>query len=162
MEFKTKNNKVIKIKFDFRTMFMINKQLATKNKDTGASNNDGVGTLFNNILNHNEQGLIDLITVAGKTSLGKALTEDDAIVAIEKWLEDNDAEDTEKLFEEIKEEMIESGFFKGKILKYIKGMQMQFKTIKIVFSKNTHLFGISQIIFLTRNWFGLFFNDFIT
>ena len=49
MEFKTKNNKVIKIKFDFRTMFMINKQLATKNKDTGASNNDGVGTLFNNI-----------------------------------------------------------------------------------------------------------------
>ena len=123
MEFKTKNNKVIKIKFDFRTMFMINKQLATKNKDTGAGNNDGVGTLFNNILNHNEQGLIDLITVAGKTSLGKALTEDDAIVAIEKWLEDNDAEDTEKLFEEIKEEMIESGFFKGKILKYIKGMQ---------------------------------------
>ena len=92
MEFKTKNNKVIKIKFDFRTMFMINKQLATKNKDTGAGNNDGVGTLFNNILNHNEQGLIDLITVAGKTSLGKALTEDDAIVAIEKWLEDNDAE----------------------------------------------------------------------
>lgn len=123
MEFKTKNNKVIKIKFDFRTMFMINKQLATKNKDTGVSNNDGVGTLFNNILNHNEQGLIDLITVAGKTSLGKALTEDDAIVAIEKWLEDNDAEDTEKLFDEIKEEMIESGFFKGKILKYIKGMQ---------------------------------------
>lgn len=123
MEFKTKNNKVIKIKFDFRTMFMINKQLATKNKDTGAGNNDGVGTLFNNILNHNEQGLIDLITVAGKTSLGKALTEDDAIVAIEKWLEDNDAEDTEKLFEEIKEEMIESGFFKGKILKYIKGMK---------------------------------------
>lgn len=123
MEFKTKNNKVIKIKFDFRTMFMINKQLATKNKDTGASNNDGVGTLFNNILNHNEQGLIDLIIVAGKTSLSKALTEDDAIVAIEKWLEDNGAEDTEKLFEEIKEEMIESGFFKGKILKYIKGMQ---------------------------------------
>lgn len=123
MEFKTKNNKVIKIKFDFRTMFIINKQLATKNKDTGAGNNDGVGTLFNNILNHNEQGLIDLITVAGKTSLGKALTEDDAIVAIEKWLEDNDAEDTEKLFEEIKEEMIESGFFKGKISQYIKGMQ---------------------------------------
>ena len=50
MEFKTKNNKVIKIKFDFRTMFMINKQLATKNKDTGVSNNDGVGTLFNNNL----------------------------------------------------------------------------------------------------------------
>lgn len=123
MEFKTKNNKVIKIKFDFRTMFMINKQLATKNKDTGAGNNDGVGTLFNNILNHNEQGLIDLITVAGKTSLGKALTEDDAIVAIEKWLEDNNAEDTEKLFEEIKEEMIESGFFKRKISQYIKAMQ---------------------------------------
>lgn len=123
MEFKTKNNKVIKIKFDFRTMFLINKQLATKNKDTGAGNNDGVGTLFNSILNHNEQGLIDLIIVAGKTSLGKAITEDDAITAIEKWLVDNEAEDTEKLFEEIKEEMIESGFFKGKISQYIKAMQ---------------------------------------
>ena len=45
MEFKVKN-KIIEIKFDYRTMFKVDKQLATKNKETGASNNDGVGTLF--------------------------------------------------------------------------------------------------------------------
>jgi hypothetical protein len=39
MEFKVKN-KIIEIKFDYRTMFKVDKQLATKNKDTGASNND--------------------------------------------------------------------------------------------------------------------------
>lgn len=129
MEFKVKN-KVVEIKFDYRTMFKVDKQLATKNKETGASNNDGVGTLFNNILNHNDQGLIDLIVLAGKTGLSKTITEDDAITAIENWLVENEADDTEKLFEEIKEEMIESGFFKNKILKYIKGMQKALEYLK--------------------------------
>nr|DAE05893.1 MAG TPA: tail assembly chaperone protein [Siphoviridae sp. ctSqu13] len=129
MEFKVKN-KVVEIKFDYRTMFKVDKQLATKNKETGASNNDGVGTLFNNILNHNDQGLVDLIVLAGKSVLGKAITEDDAITAIENWLVENEADDTKKLFEEIKEEMIESGFFKNKILKYIKGMQKALEYLK--------------------------------
>ena len=129
MKFKVKN-KVVEIKFDYRTMFKVDKQLATKNKETGASNNDGVGTLFNNILNHNDQGLVDLIVLAGKSVLGKAITEDDAITAIENWLVENEADDTKKLFEEIKEEMIESGFFKNKILKYIKGMQKALEYLK--------------------------------
>ena len=118
MEFKVKN-KIIEIKFDYRTMFKVDKQLATKNKDTGASNNDGVGTLFNNILNRNDEGLVDLILLSANKAFSKAISEDDAITAIETWLVDNDADDTESLFEEIQQEMVDSGFFKNKILKYI-------------------------------------------
>lgn len=122
MEFKVKN-KMIEIKFDYRTMFKVDKQLATKNKDTGASNNDGVGTLFNNILNRNDEGIVDLIILSANKTLSKAVSEDDAITAIETWLVDNDADDTESLFKEIQQEMIDSGFFKNKILKYIKNLE---------------------------------------
>lgn len=91
-------------------MFKVDKQLATKNKETGASNNDGVGTLFNNILNRNDEGIVDLITLSANKAFSKAISEDDAITAIENWLVDNDAEDTESLFEEIQQEMVDSGF----------------------------------------------------
>lgn len=129
MEFKVKN-KIIEIKFDYRTMFKVDKQLATKNKETGASNNDGVGTLFNNILNRNDAGIVDLITLSANKAFSKAISEDDAITAIEDWLVDNDAEDTEILFEEIQQEMIESGFFKNKILKYIENLETAVEYMK--------------------------------
>ena len=122
MEFKVKN-KIIEIKFDYRTMFKVDKQLATKNKETGASNNDGVGTLFNNILNRNDEGLVDLILLSANKAFSKAISEDDAITAIEDWLVDNDAADTENLFEEIQQEMVDSGFFRNKILKYIENLE---------------------------------------
>ena len=70
MEFKVKN-KIIEIKFDYRTMFKVDKQLATKNKETGASNNDGVGTLFNNILNRNDEGIVDLILLSANKAFTK-------------------------------------------------------------------------------------------
>lgn len=129
MEFKVKN-KVVEIKFDYRTMFKVDKQLATKNKDTGASNNDGVGTLFNNILNRNDEGLVDLILLSANKAFSKAISEDDAITAIENWLVDNDADDTESLFEEIQQEMIDSGFFKNKILKYIENLETAVEYMK--------------------------------
>ncbi|VEB81314.1 phage protein [Streptococcus lutetiensis] len=129
MEFKVKN-KIIEIKFDYRTMFKVDKQLATKNKDTGASNNDGVGTLFNNILNRNDEGLVDLILLSANKAFSKAISEDDAITAIENWLVDNDAEDTESLFEEIQQEMVDSGFFKNKILKYIENLETAVEYMK--------------------------------
>lgn len=129
MEFKVKN-KIIEIKFDYRTMFKVDKQLATKNKDTGASNNDGVGTLFNNILNRNDEGIVDLITLSANKAFSKAISEDDAITAIENWLVDNDAEDTESLFEEIQQEMVDSGFFKNKILKYIENLETAVEYMK--------------------------------
>ncbi|MCH1618529.1 tail assembly chaperone [Streptococcus gallolyticus] len=129
MEFKVKN-KIIEIKFDYRTMFKVDKQLATKNKETGASNNDGVGTLFNNILNRNDEGIVDLITLSANKAFSKAISEDDAITAVENWLVDNDADDTESLFEEIQQEMVDSGFFKNKILKYIENLETAVEYMK--------------------------------
>ena len=129
MEFKVKN-KIIEIKFDYRTMFKVDKQLATKNKETGASNNDGVGTLFNNILNRNDEGIVDLILLSANKAFSKAISEDDAITAIEDWLVDNDAADTENLFEEIQQEMVDSGFFRNKILKYIENLETAVEYMK--------------------------------
>ena len=129
MEFKVKN-KIIEIKFDYRTMFKVDKQLATKNKETGASNNDGVGTLFNNILNRNDAGIVDLITLSANKAFSKAISEDDAITAIEDWLVDNDAADTENLFEAIQQEMVDSGFFRNKILKYIENLETAVEYMK--------------------------------
>ena len=129
MEFKVKN-KIIEIKFDYRTMFKVDKQLATKNKETGASNNDGVGTLFNNILNRNDEGLVDLILLSANKAFSKAISEDDAITAIEDWLVDNDAADTENLFEEIQQELVDSGFFRNKILKYIENLETAVEYMK--------------------------------
>lgn len=129
MEFKVKN-KIIEIKFDYRTMFKVDKQLATKNKETGASNNDGVGTLFNNILNRNDEGLVDLILLSANKTFSKAISEDDAITAIEDWLVEHDAVDTEILFEEIQQEMVDSGFFRNKILKYIENLETAVEYMK--------------------------------
>ena len=129
MEFKVKN-KIIEIKFDYRTMFKVDKQLATKNQETGASNNDGVGTLFNNILNRNDAGIVDLITLSANKAFSKAISEDDAITAIEDWLVDNDAADTENLFEEIQQEMVDSGFFRNKLLKYIENLETAVEYMK--------------------------------
>ena len=129
MEFKVKN-KIIEIKFDYRTMFKVDKQLATKNKETGASNNDGVGTLFNNILNRNDEGLVDLILLSANKAFSKAISEDDAITAIEDWLVENGAEDTENLFEEVQQEMVDSGFFRNKILKYIENLETAVEYMK--------------------------------
>ena len=129
MEFKVKN-KIIEIKFDYRTMFKVDKQLATKNKETGASNNDGVGTLFNNILNRNDEGLVDLILLSANKAFSKAISEDDAITAIEDWLVDNDAAGTENLFKEVQQEMVDSGFFRNKILKYIENLETAVEYMK--------------------------------
>ena len=129
MEFKVKN-KIIEIKFDYRTMFKVDKQLATKNKETGASNNDGVGTLFNNILNRNDEGIVDLILLSANKAFSKAISEDDAITAIEDWLVEHDAESTEILFEEIQQEMVDSGFFRNKILKYIENLETAVEYMK--------------------------------
>ena len=129
MEFKV-INKIIEIKFDYRTLVNVDKQLATKNKETGASNNDGVGALLNNILNRNDEGLVDLILLSANKAFSKAISEDDAITAIEDWLVDNDAADTENLFEEIQQEMVDSGFFRNKILKYIENLETAVEYMK--------------------------------
>lgn len=129
MEFKVKN-KVIEIVFDYRTMFKVDKKLASKNAETGMSNGDGVGNLFNKILNHDDDGIVDLILLSANKAFSRGVSEDDAIAAIEAWLDEHEEDSTKVLFEEIQAEMIASGFFKEKILKYITNLKEVLETMK--------------------------------
>lgn len=116
-------NKVIEIKFDYRLMFKIDKEMATKDEN-GQSSGNGVGALFFKIVNRDDQGIVDLIRFCGSKK-GKAVTEDEALSAIEDYFENAESDDPqEELFKEIETEMVQSGFFKKKILKYIENMKL--------------------------------------
>ena len=122
MEFKI-GNKLIEIKFDYRLMFKIDKEMATKDEN-GQSSGNGVGALFFKIVNRDDQGIVDLIQFCGGKK-GKAVTEDEALSAIEDYFENAESDDPqEELFKEIETEMVQSGFFKKKILKYIDNMKL--------------------------------------
>lgn len=115
--------KIVEIKFDYRLMFKIDKDMATKDAN-GQSAGNGVGALFFKIVNRDDQGIVDLIQYcASKKS--KAVSEDEALAAIEARFEKSESDDPqEELFQEIEEEMVQSGFFKKKILKYIENMKL--------------------------------------
>ena len=115
--------KIVEIKFDYRLMFKIDKDMATKDAN-GQSARKGVGALFFKIVNRDDQGIVDLIQYcASKKS--KAVSEDEALAAIEARFEKSESDDPqEELFQEIEEEMVQSGFFKKKILKYIENMKL--------------------------------------
>ncbi|XJS09845.1 tail assembly chaperone [Aerococcaceae bacterium WGS1372] len=117
--------KEVEINFNYRLMFKVQKELATVNKETGEKNNDGVGVLFSAIVNEDDKGLVDLIRLC--LPKGKKIEDNEIIEGIERAILELDKEDTEAgyslLFEHIKDEMIESGFFKKKISKYIENMQ---------------------------------------
>lgn len=119
MEFTVAKRKV-ELKFDFKTMFKINNKLGTINKETGERNSDGVGSLFYKILERNEDAIVDLIKLSVGTGK-KAVSEDEILDAIAEQVEVEGS--TESLFKEIEEAMVESGFFKEKILKYIETMK---------------------------------------
>ncbi|MBF0699680.1 tail assembly chaperone [Streptococcus danieliae] len=122
MEF-TVGKSTVDIKFDYRAMFKIDKELGTRDPKTGNRNSDGIGSLFTKIIDRDDQGVVDLIVVMASKK-GKAVSEEEAITAIEQYFEKSDTEDPqETLFQEIEEEMVESGFFKKKILKYIENLE---------------------------------------
>ena len=52
--------KIVEIKFDYRLMFKIDKDMATKDAN-GQSAGNGVGALFFKIVNRDDQGIVDLI-----------------------------------------------------------------------------------------------------
>ncbi|HEM3698794.1 TPA: hypothetical protein U1C85_001876 [Streptococcus suis] len=128
MEIKVKST-VVNIKFDYALMFSVDKELATRNKETGQSNNDGVGALFLKILNKEDSGIVDLIKISIPKS-AKNITENDIIVAIGNHIEHLVVEEGmeieaayDSIFNEIKQEMVDSGFFKSKISKYLKNLE---------------------------------------
>ena len=103
--------KIVEIKFDYRLMFKIDKDMATKDANGQAAGN-GVGALFFKIVNRDDQGIVDLIQYCASKK-GEARFEKS---------ESDDPQ--EELFQEIEEEMVQSGFFKKKILKYIESMKL--------------------------------------
>ncbi|HFI0135928.1 TPA: tail assembly chaperone [Streptococcus suis] len=128
MEIKVKST-VVNIKFDYALMFSVDKELATRNKETGQSNNDGVGALFLKILNKEDSGIVDLIKISIPKS-AKNIVENDIIAAIGNHIEHLVVEEGmeieaayDSIFNEIKQEMVDSGFFKSKISKYLKNLE---------------------------------------
>lgn len=102
--------KIVEIKFDYRLMFKIDKDMATKDAN-GQSDGNGVGALFFKIVNRDDQGIVDSIQYCASKK-GKAVSEDEALAAIEARFEKSESEDPqEELFQEIEEEMVQSGFF---------------------------------------------------
>ena len=127
MEF-TVGNKVIEIKFDYMTMYKVNRDLGSQSPD-GARNEDGVGALFLRVVERNDSALVDLIKLcAGKKA--KAVSDEEAIKALADKMEELGAESTELLFEALEEEMVESGFFKEKVLKYLENLELGLKYLK--------------------------------
>lgn len=118
------------IKFDFKTLFKANRRLSSVNPETGERNNDGAMNLFNQINNGSEEGIINLIQIA---SGNKKVDEDQALEAIEKYLEDSGSDEEEaynQLFLDVKGEMLDSGFFVGKLKKQLETMEQGAKTIE--------------------------------
>ncbi|MXQ48163.1 hypothetical protein GRB29_01865 [Streptococcus pneumoniae] len=128
MEIKVKNS-VATIAFNYGMMFKVDKELSTVNPQTGERNNDGVGALFTKIINHSDEGLVSLIRLAlPKTA--KKVSEEDIVVAIGEYIEEkmetdglDEAAAYRAVFEEVKSEMVDSGFFNEKILTYITNME---------------------------------------
>lgn len=131
MSFKiTVKEKEENIKFNYRLYFKANKKLATKDKE-GNSQNDGAGVLFVQVLEKDDDALVNLIQLVSNKA-----TENDAVDAIDRYVGNlvADGLDEEKaygrIFEDLKEEMLASGFFVSKIRKYIAMLQKAQKALE--------------------------------
>lgn len=127
MEF-TVGSRTIEIKFDYMLMFKVNKDLSTRD-DNGGSNEDGVGALFLRIVERNDSALVDLIKLCASKK-AKAVSDEEALSAIAAKLEELDATNTEPIFKAIEEEMVDSGFFNEKVLKYISKLELALTYLK--------------------------------
>lgn len=114
--------KDLEIKFNYRMMFKANRELGSID-EKGNKNEDGASNLFMRVMNQEDTAIFDLIRLAHKG--GKALTEDEIFDAIEKRFEDceDEGEAYDKLFNDVKEEMLNSGFFMKKLQAQIENME---------------------------------------
>lgn len=124
--------KPLEIKFNYGLFFKANKKLGSKDKDGNLMNN-GAGILFSKILDQDDVAIFEIIQLAAS---GK-ISENEIFEGIEEFVEISGEGDEEKgydiLFDEMKQEMLASGFFKKKIRKYIEQMEKA----KEVLSKKT-------------------------
>ena len=116
--------KDVEIKFNYRLNFKANKKLGTKNEN-GEPQNDGAGILFTQVLEGEDAALINIIQL-----MDDKFTENDVLDAIGEYVENLvDDEVTEEqayaqIFEDLKEEMLASGFFVSKIRKYLENLEL--------------------------------------
>lgn len=107
--------KDLEIKFNYKLLFLANKKLATKDEN-GNSQENGAANLFNNITDRKDSAIHDLIEL----SYSGKLSENDIIDAVGEYMDENGYEET---FEEIENEMLNSGFFLSKVKKQIEDMK---------------------------------------
>lgn len=127
MEF-TVGSRSIEIKFDYMTMYKVNRDLGSQGPD-GTRNEDGVGALFLRVVDRNDSALVDLIKLCASKK-AKAVSDEEAIKALADKMEELGAESTEPLFEALEEEMVDSGFFKEKVSKYLENLELGLKYLK--------------------------------
>lgn len=114
--------KELEIKFNYRLLFLANRKFETKD-DKGNKQENGAANLFNHIMDRKDSAVVELIKLAHK---GK-LTDDEVIDALESYMEENGYEET---FEEIEQEMLNSGFFLAKVKKQLEDMEMSLKILE--------------------------------
>lgn len=126
-----------KIKFNYRLIFSANKKLGTKNED-GQLQNDGAGILFVQVMEKEDSAIINLIQLVDNKA-----SENDALDAIEDYIdalipEDGNTEEVEKaynqIFDDLKAEMLASGFFLTKIKKYLENIE---KAVEVLAERGT-------------------------
>ena len=121
-----------KIKFNYMLNFKANKKLATKDKE-GKSQNDGAGVLFVQVLEKEDDALVNLLQLVDSKA-----TENDALEAIGKYVQElvesglSEEESYNRIFEDLKQEMLASGFFVSKIRKYLENIE---KVIEVMDSR---------------------------
>lgn len=115
-------NKDLEVKFNYRMMFKANRELGSIDEN-GKKNEDGASNLFMKVMNQEDTAIFDLIRLAHTG--GKALTEEEIFDAIENRFEgvEDEGEAYDELFNDMKEEMLNSGFFMRKLEAQIKNME---------------------------------------
>lgn len=119
--------KPLEIKFNYALLFKANKRLGSKDAD-GNSQKDGAGVLFAQVLEKDDDALINIIKLATKGDP----SENDILEAIGTYVSayEDEEEGYNAIFENLKEEMLNSGFFLTKIKKYISNLEKAAKAIK--------------------------------
>lgn len=112
-----------KIKFNYALNFKANKKLASKDEN-GNSQNDGAGILFVQVLEKEDDALVNLIQLVDSKA-----TENDALDSIGDYIGGlvegglSQEEAYAKIFDDLKDEMVASGFFVTKIRKYSESLE---------------------------------------
>lgn len=120
--------KTLDIKFNYRMVFKANKKLGSINQETKEHNSDGAGVLFAKVLEQDDDALFEVIDLASK----EKLTENEIFEAIEEFFSkfEDEEEAYDAIFDQMKNEMVQSGFFKKKIKKYVENLEKVIVALK--------------------------------